>query len=122
MTGLSAVSAVIRSYPQSTKQTADFRRSCFPPLGGNYCGSLRKGLRRHPQFRSSNPMEGKMKRRGWVEVNHNEPAECWDVFDWSEHHDSGARIGTVADKREATVAAFAWAAQAGRKCFLAVPQ
>lgn len=33
MTGFPAVSAVIRSYPQFRKQTADFRRSCFPPVG-----------------------------------------------------------------------------------------
>lgn len=45
---MTMLSAVIRSYPQFGKQTADFRRSCFPPLGGNYCGSLRKGLRRGP--------------------------------------------------------------------------
>lgn len=121
MTPISAVSAVFRSYPQFPKQTADFRRSCFPPLGGNYCGSLRKGLRRGPQFRSSNSMEDKMKRRGWIEVHHNEPADQWDVYDWSEHYDSGSCLGSFDDKREATFAAINWAAASSRKCFLAVP-
>jgi hypothetical protein len=53
MSRASAVSAVFRSYPQFPKQTADFRRSCFPPVRGGttaeVCGWV-CGRFRNPQF------------------------------------------------------------------------
>jgi hypothetical protein len=114
---MTPVSAVFRSFPQLPKQTAEIRRSCFPPLGGNYCGCLRKGLR---GFRSSAVQkEFKMQRRGWVEVS-RDLAGFWDVFDWSEHHDSGQLIGSYFTEAEARDAATKWAADNNRKCFVEV--
>lgn len=62
-----------------------------------------------------------MKRRGWVEVLPNEETGQWDVYDWSEHHDSGSCIGSFDDEMEAARCAVTWAAVSGRKCFVAVP-
>jgi len=120
VTKSSAVSAVIRSYPQSTKQTAEFRRSCFPPLGGNYCGSLRKGLRVLRSSAVQSAMEAKMKRRGWAQVHYVEGTGQWDVYDWSEHHDSGSCISSHDEKADAEAAARKWAVENNRKYFGAV--
>lgn len=62
-----------------------------------------------------------MKRRGWVEVMPNETAGQWDVYDWSEHHDSGACIGSFDSEMEAARFAVTRAAASGRKCLVAVP-
>jgi hypothetical protein len=61
-----------------------------------------------------------MQRRGWVEVTRNEEAACWDVYDWSEHHDSGLWVGSFSEERDAKDAALNWAADNNRKCFFEV--
>lgn len=54
-----------------------------------------------------------MKRRGWVEVH--EGSTGWDVYDWSEHHDSGYQVGNFADRTDAILKAADWAREHGRK-------
>jgi hypothetical protein len=62
-----------------------------------------------------------MKRRGWVEVLSNEQAGQWDVYDWAEHYDSGACLGSFDSQMEAARFAVTHAATTGRKCLVAVP-
>jgi hypothetical protein len=64
----------------------------------------------------------KAARRGWAEVIQNELAGTWDVYDWSEHHDSGACVSSHETEKEAALAAIAWAAANGRKCIVEVPE
>lgn len=56
-------------------------------------------------------------RRGWVDVMWNEPAQAWNVYDWSEHHDSGACLGSFDDKQEAILFAQQQAEERNRKMF-----
>lgn len=56
-------------------------------------------------------------RKGWVEVIWNGEAKTWDVYDWSEHHDSGACLGAFEDKQEAVTYAQAQAEASNRKMF-----
>lgn len=54
--------------------------------------------------------------RGWVEIYTTAaPTPGFEVYDWSEHHDSGARIGWFATREEATSFVTDWAAEHGRK-------
>lgn len=52
--------------------------------------------------------------RGWVEVGRL-PDGSFDVYDWSEHGDSGYRIGVFQTRHEAVRAAKRWAREHGRK-------
>ncbi len=56
-----------------------------------------------------------MKRRGWAQVHYNEMSGQWDVYDWSEHHDSGSLISSHDEKPKAESAARAWAVLNNRK-------
>ncbi len=54
-------------------------------------------------------------RKGWIDVTQN--GDVWDVYDWSEHHDSGALLGTFDDKQEAIAFAQAEAIKRNRKMY-----
>ena len=56
------------------------------------------------------------KLRGWVDIYPTAaPAPGFEVYDWSEHHDSGAIVGRFATRKEATAFMHKWAADHSRK-------
>lgn len=62
------------------------------------------------------------KLRGWVDIMEfpSEGAsfgkgEFFQVYDWSEHHDSGAIVGEFDTRPEAVAFAHDWADRNGRK-------
>lgn len=61
-----------------------------------------------------------MSRRGWIETIWNDHDQAWEVYDWSEHYDSGARLDTFDDKQEAVAFAQAQAIKLNRKFFCEV--
>lgn len=52
-------------------------------------------------------------RRGWVDIYPS--ATGFQVYDWTEHHDSGALVGDFATRREALAFAVNWSVTHGRK-------
>ena len=92
---------------------------CFRTAGGGSGENgenLFKGFPVSPPFAAPPFWRCKMSaRRGWIDVTQN--GDAWDVYDWSEHHDSGALLGTFDDKQEAIVFAQAEAIKRNRKMY-----
>lgn len=59
-------------------------------------------------------------RRGWTEIYPSAEPGKWELYDWSEHHDSGCLIGVYDSRDEAIRRGQILAAENGRKMFQAV--
>ena len=58
-----------------------------------------------------------MRLRGWVEVCENSLGSqaTYDVYEWSEHYDSGSVLDSFAHRADAENFAVNWALAHGRK-------
>lgn len=59
-------------------------------------------------------------RRGWVEIYPSEIEGHWEVYDWSEHGDSGQLVGTYDSRAAAVIAGQAVSAKSNRKLLASV--
>lgn len=78
------------------------------------------GLPRRPNPITTSEKTMNAQRRGWTEIYPSAEPGKWELYDWSEHGDSGYLVGVYDSREDAIRQGQITAAQNGRKMMQAV--